>query len=123
MFTTKIKSKQAVEKPESRLFKKGPEARCATYRRAEAYLLIRWSEGIERNEAGGPFSTACLLLISIERSQAFKPLMIDQRWPRALLESIDLINSLVVGISGGETLSARKPISRIGARPLAEKTG
>ena len=30
---------------------------------------------------------------------------------RRLLESIDLINSLVVGISGGETLSARKPSS------------
>jgi hypothetical protein len=36
---------------------------------------------------------------------------LNQRWPRELLESIDLINSLVVGISGGETLSARKPIS------------
>ncbi len=38
---------------------KGPDARRARNRRAEAYLLIRWSEVIERNKAGGPFSTAC----------------------------------------------------------------
>jgi hypothetical protein len=36
---------------------------------------------------------------------------LNQRWPRGLLVSIDLINSFVVGISGGEILSARKPIS------------
>ena len=39
---------------------KGPNARRARNRRAEAYLPIRWSEAIERNEAVGPFSTACL---------------------------------------------------------------
>jgi hypothetical protein len=27
--------------------------------RLEAYLPVRWSEAIERNEAGGPFSIAC----------------------------------------------------------------
>ena len=36
---------------------------------------------------------------------------LNQRWPRGFLVSIDLINSFVVGISGGEILSARKPIS------------
>jgi hypothetical protein len=34
---------------------KDPEARRARNRRAEAYLLIRWSETIERNEAYGLF--------------------------------------------------------------------
>jgi len=31
----------------------------ARNRRAQVYLLIRWSEAIERNEGGGPFSIAC----------------------------------------------------------------
>jgi hypothetical protein len=49
----------------SRLFKKGqmPGAReidpSASLRTLEAYLPIRCSDVIERNEAGGPFSTAC----------------------------------------------------------------
>src|SRR6266480_7351637 len=36
---------------------------------------------------------------------------LNQRWPHGFLVSIDLISSFVVGISGGEILSARKPIS------------
>ena len=36
---------------------------------------------------------------------------LNQRWPRKFPVSIDLISSFVVGINGGEILSARKPIS------------
>jgi hypothetical protein len=48
-----------LKNPATRLFKK-VQMRGARNRGAEAYLLIRWSKAIERNEAGGPFSTACL---------------------------------------------------------------
>jgi hypothetical protein len=47
-----------------RLFKKVQKARDKSILRLrqdrlEAYLPVRWSEAIERNEAGGPFSIAC----------------------------------------------------------------
>jgi hypothetical protein len=45
----------AVKNPDSRLFQKGPDARRAKNRRAEAYLLIRWSEAIERNDSRWAF--------------------------------------------------------------------
>ena len=48
-----------LQSSDSRLFKKVQMRRAREIERAEAYLLIRWSEAIERNEAGGPFSTAC----------------------------------------------------------------
>src|SRR5690349_6278481 len=43
----------------NRLLKKGEMRGARDNRRAEAYLPIRWSEAIERNEADGLFSTAC----------------------------------------------------------------
>ena len=52
-------SYQGVEKAACRLFKKVQIRGARENRRAEAYLPIRWSEAIERNEVGGPFSTAC----------------------------------------------------------------
>src|SRR5262249_37476119 len=42
----------------SRLLKKVQMRGARENRRAEAYLPIRWSEAIERNEADGPFSTS-----------------------------------------------------------------
>jgi hypothetical protein len=47
-----------VEKSNFRLFKKVQMPGAREIDEREAYLLIRWSEAIERNEAGGPFSTA-----------------------------------------------------------------
>jgi hypothetical protein len=38
---------------------KDSDARRAKNRRAEAYLSLRWSEAIERNEAYESFSAAC----------------------------------------------------------------
>jgi hypothetical protein len=54
----RILEEPVVEKPDFRLFKK-LQMRGAREIDEEAYLLIRWSEAIERNDAGEPFSTAC----------------------------------------------------------------
>ena len=51
----------AAKNPDSRLFQKGPDARRAKNRRAEAYLLIRWSEAIERNEQVGLFQQPVMI--------------------------------------------------------------
>ena len=43
-------------------------------------------------------------LFQLVNNNPYFPL-VNQRWPRGFLVSIDLINSFVVGISGGEILS------------------
>jgi len=56
---TKTGVSRVLKNRDSRLFKKDQMRGARENRRAEAYLLIRWSEAIERNQADGPFSTAC----------------------------------------------------------------
>ena len=50
-----VKSLQAVEKLGLQAVQKGPNARRARNRRAEAYLLIRWSEAIEAQRSRWAF--------------------------------------------------------------------
>src|SRR6185312_10242828 len=64
---------QAAEKSLSQAAQKDPEARRAINRRAEAYLSVRCSEAIERNEAYGSFSAAC----QIKQLMGCRPGMLD----------------------------------------------
>src|SRR4030095_6383173 len=63
-------NQQVVEKLGFQDVQKGPDARRARNRRAEAYLLIRWSEAIEAQRSRWAFFNS---LLNIEPPLGFLP--------------------------------------------------